>query len=354
MGIYAQNAAEYADSGIPVFPVDTRNKRPVVKGWQDATPRRGRLWASIDKLGAADGLGIVMGKPSGLTEIDVDAVGDAWISSALKQFGETPIVIRTASGKAKLWYRHNGEGRQIRPFHGQPIDVLGSGFTIAPPSWRDDLGTAYAFTKGSLSDVANLPTIPPDALEAHAAETVRNGKRNDTLWRWAMTQARHCDDVETLIDACATWNAAFPDPLTSSEAERCARSAWKYEAMGRNYLGLKKPQLTEGDRIMDELLMDEPLAHGLYVLLQRWHRNRQAFNLAPRAMSDAGNPAWPRRQIEHARDVLLDRGFLVELAPPSKAKRQSGLYSLSAPKRQERGCIMIVGESGKSHLEAPA
>ncbi|PJN92358.1 hypothetical protein CNY89_30375, partial [Amaricoccus sp. HAR-UPW-R2A-40] len=69
-------------------------------------------------------------------------------------------------------------------------------------------------------------------------EAVRSGERNDTLWRWTMAQARYCDDVDQLVDAAATWAGAFPDPLSSQEVEKCARSAWAYETSGRNYLGL--------------------------------------------------------------------------------------------------------------------
>ncbi|MEY8842218.1 bifunctional DNA primase/polymerase, partial [Cribrihabitans sp. XS_ASV171] len=237
--IYAQHSEAYAAAGLPAFPVDTRHKRPAVKGWQSATPNKARAWASVEKLGGADGLGIVMGKPSGLIEIDVDAVGDAWLAVAVERFGETPITIRTASGKAKLWYRHNGEGRHIRPFEGQPIDVLGSGFTIAPPSWREDLAAFYAFRTGGLEALDQLPSINPEALDTgvqRGAERVTQGQRNDSLWRYCMAQARHCDDVEALIDVAGTWASAFPDPLNRAEVERCARSAWGYETTGRNYL----------------------------------------------------------------------------------------------------------------------
>ena len=327
--IFALHAGTYAAAGLPAFPVDTRSKRPAIRGWQRATPARARVWASVPKLGGADGLGIVMGKPSGLVEIDVDATGEAWLAAAVERFGETPIVIRTASGKAKLWYRHNGEGRRIRPFADMPVDVLGSGFTVAPPSWREDLGAAYAFRSGGLDALDRLPSINPAALDTgFRAEGVIQGERNDCLWRWAMTQARHCDDVEALIDAAATWTSAMPDPLSAAEIDRCARSAWRYETTGRNFVGLRKPQVTEGDRTMDALL-DEPEALTLLLMFQRWHGHRPRFAIAPTAMSAAGAPPWHRTRIERARDVLLQRGFLVELAEPSKARRRSGLYGLA-------------------------
>lgn len=322
MGVYSQHAPTYADAGLPVFPVDVRHKKPAVKGWQNATPRRARGWLKSDQLAAADGIGIVMGQPSGITEIDVDAVGDAWVSAAVVRFGETPIVIRTASGKAKLWYRHNSEGRHIRPFEGLPIDVLGGGFTIAPPSWRDDLGQQYRFIRGAISEIANLPPIRPDALSkgfTRAAEVVQRGQRNDSLFRYCMAQARHCDDVEGLVDVAVTWASAFPEPLTSTEAEACARSAWRYESEGRNYLGLRKPQLNAQDKIMDDLI-DQPEAYALYLMFQRWHGHRSHFAIAPRAMSAAGSPPWHFSRIIRARDVLLDRGKIVEIVAPARGK----------------------------------
>lgn len=334
MNVFAQNAVEYADRGLAAFPVDARRKRPIVKGWQKATPGDARKWAKSPRFGASDGLGIVMGEQSWVTEVDVDAVGEAWLAAATQRFGETPISIITASGKSKLWYRHNGEGRKIRPFEGLPIDVLGAGFTIAPPSWREDLGASYAFRTGSLSDIANLPTIPASALDIgtfQPAEGVQPGQRNQSLWRWCMAQARCCDDIAALVDAAATWANAFPDPLSAGEIERCAKSAWRYESTGRNYLGLKKPQLTEGDFIMDTLI-DNPDAFMLHYLFQRWHGNRSSFAIAPTAMSAARNPPWHRSRIERARDVLIERGYLEELAAPAKSKRKAGLYCLSSPK----------------------
>jgi len=70
----------------------------------------------VPKLGDADGVGLLMSAPSGLTEIDFEGDGDAWLKPALEQFGETSVKIRTATGKAKLWYRDNGEGVTLGPF----------------------------------------------------------------------------------------------------------------------------------------------------------------------------------------------------------------------------------------------
>lgn len=335
MGIFADHAGAFLDAGLAPFPINTTAKRPAVKGWQKASPGLARAWAGNPRLAGADGLGIVMGPASGLVEVDVDAAGDAWLAAAVDRFGDSPIAIQTASGKYKLWFRHNGEGRHIRPLTGLPIDVLGGGFTIAPPSVRSD-GGAYRFIRGGLDDIPRLPIIREGALDfgrQHATErgvdripeAVRSGERNDTLWRWTMAQARYCDDVEQLIDAAATWAGAFPDPLSSQEVEKCARSAWAYETSGRNYLGLRRPQLTEKDVAMD-VLRDSPDAFYLLSLFERFHRNKAAFFIAPRPLG--ASLGWRYARIETARDVLLSRGFIEELRPPQRGKAP-GSYRLN-------------------------
>ena len=334
--IFATHAPEYADADLAAFPVHTRKKRPAVKGWQSATLRKTLAWASSEKLGSANGLGIVMGKESGITEVDVDDVGHAYVARAIEQFGETPILIHTATGKAKLWYRHNGEARRIRPIAGQPIDILGSGYTIAPPSWREDLEANYRFVRGGLEDLGRLPCIRCSETSFESApDTVPMGQRNDSLWRFCMTQARNCDDLEALIDVGATYASCFHESLPANEVERCARSAWNYETSGRNFLGMRKPQLGDGDLMMDGLI-DAPDAYFLYHFLQRWHRGLSHFAIAPRAMSDCGTLPWSWRRIAKARDVLVERGYLQQVSAPNKGRRKAGRYQFTRESENAR------------------
>ncbi|MEM9059017.1 MAG: bifunctional DNA primase/polymerase [Pseudomonadota bacterium] len=330
MGIFAQHAPSYLEAGLPAFPVETRTKKPRVKNWQRAGRPATAAW--IDRFGYADGLGICVGQSTGIVEVDVDLAGDAVLAAAMERFGDTPISLRTASGKSKLWYRHNGEGRHIRVPGNLPIDVLGEGFTIAPPSRRADLGTSYRFLTGGLDLIGELPGIRADALDAigrkRAPETVVSGMRNNALYTFCMTEARFCDDVETLIDVAQTWNAATPEPLGSGEVEATARSAWRYETEGRNFVGLKCPQVTIGDKIMDDL-RDVPDAFWLLHLFRRYHGNRESFAVSPSAMSRAKNPPWCRERIERARDILVDRGYLGVSRSPNARARRSGLYFLT-------------------------
>lgn len=328
-GVFAEHAPAYAAAGLPVFPVDTRHKRPVVRNWHRSGIPATLEW--IGRYGDADGLGLCMGEKSRLVEVDVDVVGGAALAAARERFGDTPVTIRTASGKGKLWYRHSGEGRRIRLPGGLPIDILGAGLTIAPPSYRPDLGQSYGFLTGSLADLDRLPPIRPGALDVgrgRAAEAVREGERNDVLWRWCMVEARFCDEADALIDAAQTWASAMPVPLDPREVERAARSAWSYEVSNRNFVGLRCPQITPRDRAMDDL-SDEPDAYWLLDLFRRYHSNRSGFRISPAAMSRDRNPPWHVTRIRRARDVLIERGHVLVLAPPDGRRRRPGLYGLT-------------------------
>jgi hypothetical protein len=142
-----------------------------------------------------------------------------------------------------------------------------------------------------------------------------------------MSEVRSCDNVEALIDCAQTIVAQMPDPLGTAEVERTARSAWRYEVNGRNFFGLKRPQVTKKDAIMDEL-SDQPEAYYLLELFQRWHGGR-TFAIAPTAMSRAGNPPWHYSRITRAREVLIQRGFLEVVSPPDRGRKNAGRYRLT-------------------------
>ena len=106
---------QYAAHGIATFPVDIGpdGKKPLVSNYA-----RFGLRASSEiaqKFPDATGIGFMVGARSRLTVLDVDSPDDRVLADALDRHGPTPIVVRTGSGNCQAWYRHNGEGRLIRP-----------------------------------------------------------------------------------------------------------------------------------------------------------------------------------------------------------------------------------------------
>jgi hypothetical protein len=171
----------YAERGIATFPVRD-NKVPAIRGYQKVGLRGSRELAH--KFADAGAFGFMCGPRSRVTVLDVDTGNEQVLADALGRRGATPILVLTASGKWHAWYRHNGEGRCIRPWPDLDIDILGArGFVVAPPS-RMAHGR-YQFAQGSLDDFDHLPVMRlDDARDAGA----RRQEQDAVPHHWADRQ----------------------------------------------------------------------------------------------------------------------------------------------------------------------
>jgi hypothetical protein len=121
----------YAERGIALIPCGP-NKAPLVKN-----PQKFGREASAEiacKFSEATAFGYYCGRRNGITVLDVDTTEERFLADAMNRHGETPVVVRTGSAKFHALYRFNNEKRAIRAWDGLPIDLLGSGLAIAPPS----------------------------------------------------------------------------------------------------------------------------------------------------------------------------------------------------------------------------
>jgi hypothetical protein len=151
-GLYAAWQPQYAEHGIACFPV--RNKVPAVKHYLKIGLRASGQFAL--KFANDDAFGFAC-KRARITVLDVDSPDEKLLDDALDRHGPTPVIVRSGSGNHQAWYRHNGEGRHVRPDPALPIDILGDGFVVAPPS----IGSKgqYQFISGTLDDLAGLPSL---------------------------------------------------------------------------------------------------------------------------------------------------------------------------------------------------
>ncbi|MGA7527001.1 MAG: bifunctional DNA primase/polymerase, partial [Pseudolabrys sp.] len=167
-GLFARWQPLYAEHGIPTFPV--RDKRPAVRGYL----KLGSITSTrlAEKFPDANAIGFALGERSKITVLDVDTPDERVLVDALDHHGRTPIIVHSGSANFQAWYRWNGERRQIRPFGDKPIDVLGGGYVVAPPS-RGTKST-YQFIEGSLDDITRLPRLrglPPNIRDETDAAT---------------------------------------------------------------------------------------------------------------------------------------------------------------------------------------
>jgi hypothetical protein len=309
----------YAEVGIPTFPV--KGKQPGVRNYLKIGLRASA--ALVEKFPSSNAFGLALGARTGITVLDIDTSDEAVLEEALACYGATPFIVRTGSGHYQAWYRYNGEGRLIRPSAEGPIDVLGGGFVVAPPSRT---GQGYDLICGSLHDLFALPIIrrltraktrPPGGL-------VTEGSRNGYLFRFALQHARHSDDEATLLDVVQTENAnKCVPPLATDEVCRVVKSAWGYQVEGRNFVATKGTFASRSE--VRDLGQCSPHALALLMILRSIHRKGERFALAQAMAAALG---WTIRRFRKARSDLETRGLIQCLHVGGRGRHDPPMYEL--------------------------
>ena len=305
-GVFARWQPIYAERGIATFPC-TETKTPAVRNYHRfGVPGSTAL---VSRFCCASALGFMCGRRSGITPLDIDCKDERVLADALDRHGKTPVVARSGSGNFQAWYKHNGERRQIRPWPELPIDILGGGFVVAPPS-HVEKGN-YQFVQGSLDDLAHLPHLHglPANVNGHTGsaapqsnernERIREGARNTNLWKHCMRTARHCDDFVALLDVARTRNAEFYPPLGDDEVVKAATSAWDYTERGENRFG--RPGVFFDADEANRLIVSDQDAFVLLAYLRANNRPDRAFMIANGMANKLG---WPRKRLAAARTRL--------------------------------------------------
>lgn len=318
-------ARQYAAAGIASLPLGGEDgKRPLVK-----RPQRFGIKASLEiapKFPDAN-LGFWCGRRSNLTVVDIDSADESELRWTQDTFGRSPIIVRTGSGKFHAWYRHNGERRRIRPIEGHAIDLLGEGgYCVAPPSVRPN-GGRYEFLQGNLDKVADLPTIRPEAMEllnarlvassqsptatparTAASREIADGARDNTLFGMLLREAPYCDDFDMLLDVARTINMqCCTPPLDDAQVIGKARSAWKYETTGNNWVGRKARASTDRDELL--AFAHDPEAHMVLKLLECSHP-RPGTIFAIDQIKTAKLFAWDRKRVRGRLETLISMKWL--------------------------------------------
>jgi hypothetical protein len=263
MTAFATLQAAYAARRVATYPLKG-NKTPAVRAYD-------RIGASYSaqlamRFPDATAAGFVAGPRNRVTVVDIDSADARLVDECLDRFGPTPLQIRSPSGGRHLYYRHNGETRRIKPL--PDVDILGAGNVVAAgsvvPRGR------YEIVLGSLDDLERLPHLaaraaPPAQTRNHIPE----GKRDDTLFRLLLREARHCDDFETLLDVGRTLNMNCVPPLEDNHVISKVKSAWNYETTGRNWVGCKARASTDREEIL--AFSRDPAAALLLSLLRVSH-----------------------------------------------------------------------------------
>jgi hypothetical protein len=297
----------YAAHGIATFPVQIApgEKKPMVSNYgRFGLPASTRI---ARKFPDATAIGFMVGRRTGLTILDVDTSDERVLADALDRHGPTPVIVRSGSRNFQAWYCNNSETRLIRPEPDKPVDILGGGFVVAPPS-RGVKGD-YQFIQGGLDDLDRLPILrgieiasPPLSPDLPLVKTIAEGGRNDALFNHCMRSARRCDDLESLLDVARTHNQEFLPPLPEAEVMKTAISAWGYTERGENRFGSHGAWLP-----LDEVnrLVSDPDVLALVCWLRANNRPDAQFWVADGLKDQLG---WSLHQLREARRRAVEYG----------------------------------------------
>jgi len=330
-GIFAGAQPKYAALGIATFPFDATEeikRGPLVSHYHRMGLPASRQMAL--RFPDAPGLAAMAGVRNKFTIIDIDergAAGERLLADVQRQFGSSKVVVRTGSGGFHCYYLHNGETRKIRPDPRKPIDLIGGGPIVLPPT-RGFRGN-YEIIHGRVEDLAALEPIRAKSATVADSDidlrSARNGGRDKKFWPHVARQAHLVKSLDELIAVARELNELMAEPWSDTEADseivkRC-KYWWDKTQKGENWFGTGR-HVRIDHALVDDLMMRDPDAFQLLVYLRRHHWGRD-FTLAnetasqlPLSGSKRGQVGWDRERFTNARQRLIGYGHLTLLHPP--------------------------------------
>jgi hypothetical protein len=326
-GTFATWQPEYAARGVATFPytASSADKRPLVRGYgKIGIQRSEQLALKMD----ADGLACMAGSRNKLTVIDVDArgaEGERLLAEVQRRFGSSRLITRTGRHGFHAYYQHNGEARKIRPDPRQPIDILGAGSIVLPPS--RGLISNYEIIEGHLDDLKHLTPLR-NSVAANPADDLLSatvGERDNRFWPYIKRYANQASSYDDLLDHARELNEMMAIPLTGAEVVAKCRHWWRKTERGENKWGIG--QFTTIDHsLIDEILMKDSDAFTLFMVLRRHHWGRP-FAMANEMHTVMPDGGWRRQRFTGARDRLVNQWKLVrEISPASFRPPKAAQY----------------------------
>ena len=321
-GAYATAAMRLREVGIVTLPCcGDEGKEPTVRGFNRwRAPHSGKSIDNFARKFPMANLGILLG-PSRLVVVDVDDA--TLITQMVSRFGATPLIVRTPSGGAHLYYRagHKQVSIDLRAHENIAVEIKSErALVIAPPSINFSTGKPYRFDRGDWGDLSAIPDFDKYRLgesrtTIRGAKAISVGRRNNALFRELLAHAPSCDSLDGLMDVAHSRNEfLFEAPLPAAEVDKAARSAWGYQADNRNWVG-SRPRIVHHYETVIKFAVHKKGGDAMLLLavLQSQHaRRNQPFAIDRTAMAKAGVlPGWSAGRIRAARFALIELGGVV-------------------------------------------
>lgn len=256
-------ALDYAKRGLAVFPLAEGTKIPCIQGgFTQATTDEEQIrlfWSTRPRcnIGIATG-----GMSNGLVVIDVDLDNDkgedgyVTLNGWESEHGELPegACATTPRGGMHLYFVSD-EPYSSSVNKDLGIDVRADGgFVVAPPSVRED-GRQYEWDlhiedygipRADENVKAFLDKVQDGKLNSEKKfvlpDRIRDGERNDTLYRYACSLQAHSVPDEVIVASVIGVNKSLCDsPVSDSECEKIVNSALsKRKGLSDEAIALKR------------------------------------------------------------------------------------------------------------------
>lgn len=278
-------AKKYAEQNWQVFPLQARQKTPIVK-WADmATSDETMIVGWWDNNPDAN-IGIACGRRSGVIVLDVDSGHGGYesIAELREKYGEIPetAVVKTGSGGEHIYFKHPGvEIRNSAGKLGRGLDIRGDGgYVVAPPSVHPN-GNRYEWVVRPRDvGLAEMPQWMVDLLTVKEAPVpvvtnglIANGSRNNTLTSKAGAMRRAGFSEDEIFPALLAYNRrnCLP-PLPDGEVLSIARSMTRYQPAQEPEIQIAKLTDTESliDRLEAEILEREKNPKAVWGIPYAW------------------------------------------------------------------------------------
>lgn len=251
-------ALQFSVLGYAVIPLG-KNKKPLLGAWKQyetkmPTEREIEYWWT--KWPSAN-IGIVTGKISGITVIDLDTDKETGVLYTTPDKFPKTFTVRTPSGGYHLYYEYsNAITTSVKAYPKLPgVDVRNDGgYVVAAHSVTDYLDKGVK--KGGLYEIVTqieLAPLPTQLFNGKAAKrslmskiSVKTGGRNESIASFAGQLLHSAPEKEWLTevwDAVQTANKTYSPPLSDKELKATFESIMNRERERRVTLTVSPMQI---------------------------------------------------------------------------------------------------------------
>ena len=356
--VMLDNALKYANSGLSVFPIKPRGKKPIYPGgYQIATTKEEQIREWWNKNPDAN-IGIATGKMSGgVFVLDVDINENEGINGceSLKEWEDSnnvkiPETVNSITGRGGYHYFFHSE-REIKTRAGilSGIDVRGEGgYVVAPPSvhengntyeWEWDLDD-YDISDANDAVYALLDIKNESNSNNHfdMPEVISEGGRNDKLFRMAcsLQSQKYSDEAIRAMIEIENKQRCKP-PLEDKELDRIISNALSYEKGATMYsLSLRGNVGDISIREVDAIKKSVQNNYPIYLCtnaddenalknigiksfkIQDWKKEYSQYFIGCRLVSFLKNDADSKAYMKKISNDLRSMAFSIKIVETSK------------------------------------